>query len=465
MGRKFKRNTGCLYILMIFIFFTVYVQGQNNTKIELSNSTLVSSGTDMPFWMWANRDGMVRPTEAFLDISWLGIGTDGFFKNKNWHYDAGATLSSGLGKENYLQVNQLFTAIDHKGWKLECGIFYDELQFGGLSSTNGNLARSRNARPVPKIRFSTSCYKPVPILKNWLSFRFEYDEGLLDDERYVEHVHLHHKSVYLKVIPAKSWEINMGLEHFVMWGGSSPDNSIGDMPTDFKSYILYIIGSPGDSDFPLTDQLNVAGNQYGTYQLSVSKKTDEFSLHFNISHPFEDGSGTMLENWTDNLLGVFLDFNNQEQFISEILYEYVNTKQQGYKAPRYENDNYFNHGVYKSGATYHQMAMVSPLFSPVSVVDGISLGFLSTRFYAHHLGAKGRFMPNLYWKGFATYSKQFGTYASPYGSPVEQVSLFGELWYKNPSFPFDIKASLASDMVGAGGNNIYAAGLTVSKTW
>ncbi len=463
-------------LVIIYCAFLLhsFAEGQTDTKFSISNSTLGSTENRLPFWFWANHDGKIKPGESFLNLTDFDVRTNSFFpNNKNWQFSAGTNWVGALGSESYFQINQLFGAVDYKGWKLEGGLFSDELQFGGLSTSNGNLARSRNARPFPKIRLSTSDYKPVPGVQNWLFFRFEFDEGFLNDKRYVEHTHLHHKSLYLKVVPEERWAIQMGVEHFVMWGGTSRNKEIGKMPNGFKSYLKYITGRSGSSDFPTIDQENIAGNQYGTYQLKVSKEFEDFTLHFNLSHPFEDYSGINWRNWRDNLLGLMIDFDDSERFFSEILYEFVNTRHQGIveefrmneetgELERITADNYFNNGVYRSGATYHQMAMSSPLFFPIKVEDGISQGFLSNRFYAHHLGAKGKCFNNIYWEGLFTYIEHFGKYTADMHD--QEMLLFLGFDYKNPSFPFDIGIRFAADQ-GYNPGNIYGGQITLSKTW
>lgn len=461
-------------MFLSFLIFCLSVKGQNEPQFLVANSSLVSSESRLPFGLWANQDGMIKPGESFLNLTTVSGSVSGAFTNSNfWHYKAGTTLAGALGNDNYFQFNQLYAGVDYKGWALEAGMFYDKMRFGGLSSSNGNLARSRNARPVPKIRISTLAYKPVPGLQNWLFFRFEYDEGFLNDERYVDKAHLHHKSLYLKIVPAEKWTIEMGAEHFVMWGGTSRNAEIGEMPKGLNAYLHYITGRSGGGDFPIYDQQNVAGNQYGTYQLKISKAFDEFSLHFNLSHPFEDLSGVNWRNWPDNLLGLHLDFNDPERLISDVLYEFINTRHQGIveeyrldentgEMKKRPADNYYNNGIYNSGVTYFQMAMSSPLFYPVKITDGISRGFVSNRFYAHHVGGKGRLLTHIYWKAQATYLEHFGTYSNP--AHDEEVLFLAKFDYKNPSFPFCLGISLAADL-GFNPGDIYGAQLSLSKSW
>ncbi|MBT6005469.1 MAG: hypothetical protein HOG79_07100, partial [Prolixibacteraceae bacterium] len=304
-------------IISSFLIFISQAFAQTDFQISLSNSFLGSTTKQLPFWLSANRDGKINPFVSLLNYSELSANVYSPVKTQNnLQYFAGVGVVGGLGNKNYLQLNRLFAGTAYKGWKIEAGMFYDSLRFDGLSTSNGNLARSRNARPYPKVRLSTNSFKPIPFLKKWLSFSFEYDEGILNDERYITRAHLHHKSFYLKTNRVAGFYLQAGIEHFVMWGGTSPDEIIGDLPSDFNSYLYYISGSKGNSDFPQMDQNNIAGNQYGTYQFLISKNFSEYSASINISHPFDDFSGLNWRNWPDNLIGLNIKRNKPDKFIN-----------------------------------------------------------------------------------------------------------------------------------------------------
>ena len=450
----------------LLLLLVVITSAQQPLKITLTNSTLAATDSLMPFWMTANRDGKIPSTGSFYNISDVFAGQAYPVESTSaLTYTWGGNLVASLGEKNHYHVNKAFAGLSFRGWELKGGLFHDPIKHGGLSTTNGNLARSRNARPYPAIRFSTRDYKPVPFLQNFLLFKAEYDEGLLNDDRFVDGARLHHKSLYLKASPAPTWQITAGFEHFVMWGGTSPDERIGKMPDDFLAYLRYVFGRSGDDEFPTTDQMNVAGNQLGTYQLEITKTFPQSEITFYLSHPFEDLSGVNWRNWPDNLLGLHFSFNDKDQPVSELVYEFTDTRQQSIRSERdnQEPDSYFNHGVYRSGFTYHQRVMSSPLFYPVSVSNGIAGRLRSNMFYAHHLGVKGSLPRHISWKGFLTYVHHFGLFFTPYESSQKQVSGLLELWYNNPDFIFNFGLMVAADA----GSELYRNGgiqFTISKS-
>ncbi|MDD4108902.1 MAG: capsule assembly Wzi family protein, partial [Prolixibacteraceae bacterium] len=275
--------------------------------------------------------------------------------------------------------------------------------------------------------------------------------------------HIHHKSLYLRYMPASSWSVKFRVDHYVMWGGTSPDERIGRMPADLKSYLIYITGSKGDEDFPLTDQANISGNQLGAYNAEIRKCFETGEAAFYLSHPFDDFSGVNWRNWPDNLLGVHIRLYNSK--VTDIVYEYTNTRQQSIngsyyfyneesgKTERKEDDNYFNHSIYRSGFTYNKFIMGSPLFFPLKIDDDMVTGISSTRFYAHHVGVSGYFTDFIRWRGLITFTAHKGRYAVPYDPVHKQISGLLEVNYSNPRFPVEIGLAAAADAGNAIKNN------------
>jgi hypothetical protein len=463
------------FITIILLVCYHMANAQQATVSYIRNELFVSDGERLPFWFTANKSGKIKTEGDFLNLTEL------FIEQKNRRIASalrgswGVNLLAGLGKTNYSQMNQIYAAINFHEWELKGGKFADTIRFGGLSSTNGNLARSLHARPYPALRLSSRGYRPVPFTAGLLNFKAEYGEGLLNDNRYVKHTRLHQKSFHFMVLPSPSLAIRLGVEHFVMWGGNSSSSAIGQLPQDFKSYLRYISGSRGSYNFPETDQQNVAGNQLGTWQLEVEKAIGSTISTFYLNHPFEDLSGVNWRNWPDNLVGIHLKFK-EGRFINALLYEFTNTSQQSIRDSLYrwneaegkwkmlEYDNYFNHGVYRSGYTYHRQVLASPLLFPVVVENGISAGIRSTRFIAHHAGLAGSLPWHINWKGMVTFIRHSGTYSKPYHRPQKQLSGLLELLYTGNAVPVQIGFSAAMDAEHIHSRNTGIR-LSVSKNW
>lgn len=453
---------------ILLIISTIFLAGLTNAQqplqISVQNSTMTGTDSILPFWLSANRHGTVRFDGGVMNITGLSIMQDYNDSDENLDYAWGVDALAAFGKTNYYQLNQAFGRLSYKGWELSAGMFHEPTVYSGLSTTNGNLAHSHNARPLPRVRLATRDYKPVPFFNEGLLFKASFSEGFLNDERIVDNARLHHKTLYLLVPIAYNWELEGGLEHFVMWGGTSPVEAIGQMPVGLKAYLQYITGASGDESFPGTDQLNVAGNQLGTYQFRASRFFPTFSASFYLSHPFEDLSGMNWRNWPDNLLGLHVSFINRQKYVTDMVYEFTNTRQQSIRGSwdRQEPDSYFNNGVYRSGHTYHQQVIGSPLFYPVTITDGISRGIASNRLQAHHLGLRGFLPHHISWKGMVTYINQFGRYFYPFDPSQNQVSGLLELHYDNPELPLKPGLKLGADAGNVSGSN---AGVELSVKW
>lgn len=450
------------YILAIILYAfgfiaTAQVKAEFLPDYKASLQTMISSGSDMPFWMTANQNGIYSKHNSAYQLSQLSfrrnIDRDSL---KNWGYTYGTSMVYAYAGSSDFQANEYWFGVRFRSIILKAGATSEPVLYNGLSSTNGNMYNSGNARPVPGLSLSSNGYIPFFIAKKWFSIKFNYEEGLLKDKRYVSDAHLHHKNLYLKGILSPSLSLEIGIEHYVFWGGNSP--TYGQLPGK-NEYLRYIFGLAGGSSATLNDQMNAAGNQLGSYNLKLKKEWQNTSATFYWNHPFEDRSGMELDNLRDGLWGIHLVSKNKNAFITDILYEYMYTLNQSGSyhmrpAPTPDNpdrltgrgrDNYFNHSIYPSGFTHYQQMIGSPLFVPVTGADGISSGFASNRMWMHHLGFSGRFGSGFFWKTITTWSRNFGTYGAVYPDPLDEFSFLAECRYEGEKLPFKVKAGIAGD--------------------
>ncbi|NOY96445.1 MAG: capsule assembly Wzi family protein [Chlorobi bacterium] len=423
-------------------------------------SSSVSRGGTLPFWFTHNQNGKYTQqggTYQLLETGFRGSYPLHSLARVDYGLDANISYSGKLVG----QLNQLYLGIRCKRLVLRVGAFADPVLFAGLSSSNGSIIRSVNARPYPKIRLSTNGFIPAPFLKRSLSFKAEYDEGILFEPRVVKRPRLHHKSFFIRYSNSSGLRVEAGMNHYVFWGGISP--VYGQLPDGIKDYFLYILGKPGNTDFPATD-VNVAGNQLGDYSILVTKPVKGGVLKFYVSHPFEDHSGMEFDNLSDNLYGIGYFKDDPKSFFEGFIYEFLFTKQQsggkhvvtGPKSSRMRGlDNYFNHGVYASGFTYRGFAMSSPLFFPLVINnEGVAAGFANNRVIAHHLGAKGNFSPGLQWKVLLTSTKNFGTYGSPFSPAKKQFLSYCEVKFAPDAKPVELSLSAGVDIGNLSGGRV-----------
>lgn len=331
----------------------------------------------------------------------------------------------------------------HMGRPLEREAYNQSLSDPRLSS--GDLALSSNARPIPEINFYVPRFLTIPLSKGWLqakgnfavgrSFDTGYLASSIKTSHYIKNVLWHHKSFYLQIKDTRrhfpvSWII--GVRHFAQWGGVSTNPKLGEQPRSFADFMRIVAGKSGDDNASLSDQINVLGNHYGTYDLRWGYETDKASVYAYYQHFFDDRSGIEWDNKWDGLKGLEVSLPAYP-WMSKIVVEYLSTMNQSgpfhfidfdhAKYPGYGGgaDNYYNNGEYTTGASYFNRSLGSPLLiSPEYNEDG-SAGFKQNRIRAWHLGVEGRIVDRLYYTLKASSVVAFGT---PYAPTLRRLDLF-----------------------------------------
>lgn len=440
------------------------IEKKKQTDYKVSFNTYYSTGDDLPFWLTSNRNGVFSLRNSTFQLLQAGFANDyETSRASRWDYTWGADFIYALAGKSDFQANQYWFGVRYTNFTIKAGAQSDPIRYSGLSSTNGNVDRSNNARPLPGISLSTDGF--IPFLgKEWFSVSAEYEEKLFSDHTYVRNARLHHKSFYGKALLKKNLSLTIGLEHFVLWGGTSPDQSIGEMP-GFSQYFKYVFGLKAGPGAHMADQINRAGNQLGLYSLQLQKEGANQRLEFYWNHFFEDRSGMEMANLRDGLWGLHLSRKDRSAFFTDFVYEYMYTLHQSgsthmISANRPDDpnrltgrgkDNYFDHYIYRS-FTYYNRMMGTPLFVPHIGSNNQADGFESTRMWMHHFGAKGELKPGIKWKGMLTWSRNFGTYTDsfpwldgPYAEPLDEFSFLCELNYSPCKLPMQLSGGFAGD--------------------
>ncbi len=427
-------------LLTILLIFTIVFQATSqNYSIELNSN--ISTKETLPFFLTANKYGSIpNSNNALVSTS---IFSD--FKNTNRTFNIAykASISGIIADENELLINELYTSIATENWQLDLGSKNDELAFEGLSVSNGNIIKSINTRAFPGVNLRTRSYLELPFAKKWLKVKANYAEYFLNDKRVVDNAHLHNKSLYFKSRLNNNLSLITGLDHYVVWGGTSEE--FGKQPTNFKTYLKYITGT-GDGN-KTEDQINSSnawGNHVGNYLVQLDYKGENFNWSFYLSHPFEDRSGREFANYPDGLYGFFVDLKKPQSFITHIITEFQYTKHQGKSTSQNGLiDNYFNNTVYQSGWTYFGRTIGSPFFTTKVPENGITKGIAENRFTSFNLGFKGNLSSSIQYKTNLTYTY----YQGWFNAPVQeyQLSPYLELLLKNETIPFNISLGAAAD--------------------
>ena len=457
------KNIGFLFLLFLIPFCSLKSQTKD-ISYTISTSAGLSSDTKLPFWLVANQYGSVPDSDYGL----LNTSVFKTFDTPETLFDISYKVSATgfIAQENKVLVNELYFGVRFKNILLDIGAKNDAIAWHNLSSSNGSIIKSNNARAMPGINIKTNNFIKLPFAKKWLTVKGNFAHYFMDDTRFVENTNLHHKSLNIKTSLSPVFEIIAGLDHYAQWGGTSPQ--YGAQPSSIKDYVKIIFGAEGGDTATLNDQFNALGNHLGSYLLQFNYKGQKANYNFYYSHPFEDTSGREMANWQDGLYGVFIDFKKQKAPITHLLAEFTYTKNMSNIPVSISGpDNYFNNGIYKSGWTYHGNTIGSPYFTPKPLDDnGITSGVIvgDNRFAAINIGANG-FFKSLSYKALLSHTTYYGWFGQEYDPNPFQFSGILDIVIPQEKFnlPFDVAASFVFD-AGTYRPQNFGAFLSITKT-
>jgi hypothetical protein len=408
-----------LYILILYLAAVIYPLQLSAQNLSVSGQaalqTLVSNSQRQPFYFWANQLGQVSALEQvqlFTHILAKGVYR---LRNENQAFCAGLNTNLNQNRRTSVNLPELYGGFQAKYLQLTAGLFSDSVRLAGLSPSNGNFMVTRNASPHPRFRLGTNRF--IRFLEKDLFVAALFEEGLLNDNRWVNQAKLHHKNLYLRLGNPGLIEVTGGLDHYIFWGGHIQTE---DYTPDLKDYIRTLFA--GSYYAESIDMMNTIGNQLGQYQLMVRKTFPAVTGTFQVSHIFEDPSGVNFMNYPDNMYTLLLTFKHLPR-LKNLLLEYTHTKHQSGPARDPETglhrpssgDNYFSHSQYRSGFTYQGYFIGTPLFGPLRyTTDGMPYGPANNRFSAIHLGLSGNLSPSVEYKLMATHSQNFGRRSAEY---------------------------------------------------
>lgn len=428
------------YILLLFLALATFPSGLSAQTLTFSGEaaaqTLVSNSQRQPFYFRVNQLGQVSATEQYHLFTHFSAKAVYRLQNENQLFFAG--LNTNLCQTNNTSVNlpELYGGFQAKYFQFTAGLFADSVRMAGLSPSNGNFMVTRNAPPHPRLRLGTNRF-----IRFWDKNFFVaalFEEGLLNDNRWVKQAKLHHKNLYLRLGNPEKIEVTAGLDHYIFWGGYT---STEDYTPDLKDYIRTLFA--GSYYAESIDMMNTIGNQLGQYQLMVRKTFPAVTGIFQVSHIFEDPSGVNFMNYPDNMYTLLLTFKHLP-WLKNLLLEYTHTKHQSGPARDPETgayrpssgDNYFSHSQYRSGFTHKGYFIGTPLFGPLRYTEeGIPSGPANNRFSAIHLGFSGKLSPSVEYKLMATHSKNFGRRSAEFEPARNQFFSMASVKYTFPTRP------------------------------
>ena len=431
--------------------------GQSESHLTFSGFGNLYSEKESPFWIHSNQRGRVDEKTFFNGL----INYETIFKitrDQTVEFGLGALYKDGYDPQ--LKFDEIFFSYDTERFGLVIGKKQREEIFQGLSISNESILWSLNATPLPGIRLYMR--EPFFITGNHgIGFKLKWEEYLMDDDRYVQNARLHHKSAHLVYRNDRNLEISLGLQQFVQWAGTAPE--FGKLPNTFDDYIRVFSGMAGNDDVG-GQEVNALGNQLGSYELNVKSKINDIDFHFLYNHIFEDASGLKLGNFPDGRYGIYFEDNRDtfwgKDWLKAFMYEFYFTKNQSRSRKSSEvdgADNYFNNNLYRSGWTYQNFVLGTPLI--LKNEDRFRIG--TNIVVAHHIGIKGTAFENIPYRFLLTYRKNYGRKDSFFAETRQILSSFVEVDLINSDY--NLKVFLGADVKNVENSNI-GAGVKFSKT-
>ena len=455
----------CIFLFLLCFISVCSLKSQSkDLQYAIKTSAGLSSDTTLPFWLVANQFGSVPDSD-------YGLLNTSIFKD----YDTPETLfdisykvsaTGFIAQENKLLVNELYLGVRFKNIILDLGAKNDAIAWHNLSSSNGSIIKSINARAMPGINIKTNNFITLPFATSWLEVNANFAHYFMDDTRFVDNTNVHHKSLYIKSRLSPTFEIIAGLDHYAQWGGTSPQ--YGAQPSSIKDYIKVVFGAEGGDSATQNDQFNALGNHVGAYLLQFNYNKENIGFNFYYSHPFEDTSGREMTNWQDGLYGLFVDFKKNKSLVNSVLLEFTHTKNMSNDPVSISGpDNYFNNSIYKSGWTYHGNTIGSPYFTPKPLDDnGITSGVIvgDNRFAAFNIAANG-YLKWLPYRVLLSHTTYYGWFGQEYDPNPYQFSGILDIVIPQDKFnlPFEVAASFAFD-AGSYRPQNFGAFLSIKKT-
>lgn len=411
----------------------------------------LSSGGSLPFWAVSNSGGIMPCDDGALGIV---RAYRPFDESKSFQWRAGTSLAASWSADGiHPLVDELYAGARWKVLRADVGMRRRTPEFlgadpalGSLSVTEGHLIQGSNARTMPGVDLVLEPLA-VPFTGKHLTISGHWGDYKTIDNRYVAGALVHRLRAYVKYDTHRHFYVQLGLDHYALWGGITPDPKKSPMPITLENYFRICTGRSASASGSESDRMNVLGDHGGAEQLRLGWRTDASEFTFQWEKPYSDKSGMRFNNIPDGVYTFSWSRKDKDAWITDALVELHYTMWQsgtiheqekdasGKQINWHENktlnifglDNYFNNGEYKSGWTHFGRMIGAPTFLTGTSKSGIT-SIRNNRYKAVHLGVSGKLFRVAPYRLMLTFSDNYGTYGSPYIAPSSAKS--GWNWWE-----------------------------------
>ncbi len=488
-----------LVVLITFLFDKAHAQNdtlpvlsRNATTYSVEAVGLMATGSRTPFWLRANRYGIVPiNSPAGLVIA----GTSGHFslseRRPSRQLSYGLEVAGSAARRSTVLVPQAFLSLNLGKVVLWAGRKKEVIGLGDSTLTSGFYAWSGNALPITKVQIGTNGFVPLAFTKGLISVNAFFAHGWFPSTDLIQGSYLHQKAVYGR-LGKPNWPVKLygGLLHNAQWGGRSDYLSKtlavnGRLPSSFTDYLSVIVAKQPDQEgkYAEIDKVNQIGNHLGSIDLGAEWETARWHVLSYYQHPFEDKSGLKFVNFPDGLYGVRFKRKPVTASpwirIDQFVVEYLSTMDQSglTLGPRLQGiDDYFNNFQYRNGWISQHQVIGTPFLSPRDEVQpslqnagsGLSryqLAIINNRVQLLHIGLTALFQSGVHLQTKLSYSANHGTIRIPFEPSVGQFS--GAAWLTWPLHWFggsQLQTAVALDQ-GQLYDNTLGGWISLKKTF
>lgn len=422
---------------------------------------LVSTSEETPYWLHTNHFGMV-PKTAPAGLLIATLVSDYRYKayptrlKADWGYGL-QVVGQTTGAATRVIVPEAFVKLLFGVVELSAGRRKQVIGLAQSPLSSGSYIWSGNALPLPKVELAIPDYVTLPFTRGWLALKGSFAHGWFGDGTFVQGSYLHQKALYLRLGKPRSRVQLYGLfTHQAQWAGYAPflerdhtSSFSGQLANSFVAYMNVVMPLKTDAlknraKFTTFDQ-NRVGDHRGSAEAALQIRLRHGSLLAYQQHFYDLGRKLYnLRNIEDGLYGLQYTNTRAHPLLAEAVVELFNSGNQGVlqfgRSLGGEAENYFINGQYPDGWSYQGRTLGTPFMSqdkelnpalPRIPVRGYTLdnrliagnfGVSNNRIWALHAGAAGQLSRRWGYQTKVTYSKNYGTFSTPFPPNTTQLS-------------------------------------------
>lgn len=476
----------------------------SHIRYEIESEAVASVGQHAPFWLTNNRHGLssLENNNAHLSV---GLFRD-FEQQRGWTWAYGAEVAGAWHHTSPLYLQQLYADLRYNCWELSIGSKERWSEGKNSRLSGGGLTFAPNARPIPQVRIGIHEYTTVPRwFGGWVQVKGHLSYGRFTDDRFMQQwlgngfsftqdALFHEKTGFIRIANPRipRFSLEMGLEMYTQFGGGiyrkeGEDNYVltTPLPSTFIEYVKAFIPMAGGDDAPATDQVNINGNQLGSWHLAANYSTAYIKVRGYYEHYFEDHSQMLgiswvadrygnkrflhYHPWTDGLYGLELTFP-KARWVRGVVAEFITSLDQSgpflhdtnstHKEQISGGDNYYNHGLFQAWQ-HGGMGIGNPHFLAPLYNDDHSKAMPYNRLRSYHIGIDGNPHPAWHYRVLASYTRCWGSYVRPLSTPTGTTAALLEATYTPQRHQgWQVTGAMAMDHSKLIGNN-YGAMVTL----